>query len=215
MENNNKRLESHEVFDMVKFIVNENFNHHEIDDAKRNYAAEINSVYDEELTYGQNSEIHVERDNYGSILGTIRVLKWNLVDPLPVHKIFGINPLDHVNLGKVNDIFHFGRFAIRKNSPSLQLFKKLIAAAIAPVCQHRKNVAFAECDSKLFRTLSLLGIKMKVIGEPVQYLGSETIPVMITYKGLIGFYSRSQETCVEKVAPVWENEYRPELAFGV
>lgn len=220
MENCLKRFDAGEVFNMVKFIVDENFNHHESETTEQNHSSEINAVYDEELTYCQDSAVFIERDLQGSILGTIRVLKWNMVDPLPLQKIFNIDPLSHVDTGKVNDIFHFGRLAIRKNKPSLQLLKKLIAAAIAPVCAHKHNVAFAECDSKLYRTLSLLGIKMKVIGKSIDYLGSETIPVLIPYKGLIDFHKKSQRpqpapSPDQQVIPQVVFQYRPKLAFGL
>lgn len=218
MENCLKRFDAREVFNMVKFIVDENFNHHSSESKDQNHHSEINAVYDEELTFIQDSEIFVEKDIHGSIQGTIRVLKWNFLDTLPIQKIFGINPMHHLDMNKVNDVFHFGRLAIRKDCPSLSLLKKMIASAIAPVCQHKQNVAFAECDHKLFRTLSILGIKMKVIGKSIHYLGSETIPVMIPYKGLIDFHLKSQKAQVrkeEKIRPQIDIQYRPKLAFGI
>ncbi len=210
-----RRHQAHEVFDMVKFIVDENYNHHVSGSGHQQYASEINSVYDEELTYCQNSKIFVEKDSDGSILGTIRILQWNFIDPLPLQKIFKINPLDHVDLGQVNDVFHFGRLAIRKNYPSLKLFKRLIAAAIDPVCENRHNVAFAECDSKLFKTLTLLGIRMDVIGKPIKYLGSETIPVKISYDGLIGFHLKQQHNQKPRIMHYGVEKYGPQIAFGI
>lgn len=186
-------LHPNEIFNVVKFIVSENFKHHSPYISQQHYSTEINSVYDEELTYCQDSQVIVERDESGSILGSIRVLKWNFVDPLPIQKIFNINPLNYVSLGKVNDVFHFGRLAVQKDYPSLQLFKKLIIRAMAPVCQHQQNIAFAECDVKLLRVLLLLGIKVEVIGDSVNYLGSETIPVLFNYDGLIHFFLKNCE----------------------
>lgn len=215
MKNCLKNFETREVFNVVQFIVQENFKHHEVDTFVQNYNAEFNAVYNEELTYCSSSKVYVERDEHGAIWGTIRVMKWNFTDVLPIQKIFNIDPLDHIEMGTINNVYHFGRLAIQRNCPSLQLLKKLIAAAIAPVCENKHNVAFAECDAKLFRTLSLLGIKMKVIGRPIEYLGSETIPVMITYDGLIGFHRKSQGMFAYKKAPVWNESFTPKLAFGV
>ena len=217
MKHSLKRLETHEIFNMVKFIVNENFNHHMYNASKQHYTSEVNTLYDEELTYYQNSKIYIERDSYGSILGSIRVLKWNFVDTLPIQKLFGINPLYHMDLTKVNDVFHFGRLAIQKSYPSLQLFKKLIAIAIAPICQDKQNVAFAECDAKLLRVLSLLGITSKMIGKPIHYLGSETIPIMITYDDLIDFHLKNKGIyeSEDQMTPERKNQYVPELTFEI
>jgi len=54
-------------------------------------------------------------------------------------------------------------------------------------------VAFAECDSKLLRTLNLLGVKTQIIGKPITYLGSETIPIKLTYRGTIDFYNKNKD----------------------
>ncbi|MEL6559513.1 MAG: hypothetical protein AAFQ94_15085 [Bacteroidota bacterium] len=215
MKNCLKNFESQEVFKVVQFIVRENFKHHEVDTFVQNYNAEINAVYNEELTYCPHSKVYVERDEHGDIWGTIRVMKWNFVDTLPIQKIFNIDPLDHIEIGTVNDVYHFGRLAIQRNCPSLQLLKKLVAAAITPVCENKHNIAFAECDAKLFRILSLLGIKMQVIGQPIEYLGSETIPVMFTYDGLIGFHRKSKQSYDYQKAPVWNETFTPKLAFSV
>ena len=51
----------------------------------------------------------------------------------------------------------------------------------------KNSIAFAECDSKLLRVMNLMGIKADVIGDSINYLGSETIPVSMNYEGLKGF----------------------------
>ena len=48
-------------------------------------------------------------------------------------------------------------------------------------------MAFAELDVKLFRILSLLGKIPEVIAPPAHYLGSWSIPVLLTCKGLLPF----------------------------
>lgn len=65
--------------------------------------------------------------------------------------------------------------------------------AIAPICKNKNSIAFAECDSKLLRIMLAMGIKATVIGESVNYLGSETIPVCMTYEGLIDFYNDNKK----------------------
>jgi hypothetical protein len=64
--------------------------------------------------------------------------------------------------------------------------------AIAPICEQKNGIAFAECDSKLLRIMNLLGIKAKVIGTSVHYLGSETIPIAMNYDGLKEFYNNNK-----------------------
>ncbi|WP_442265278.1 hypothetical protein ACSIGC_13185 [Tenacibaculum sp. ZS6-P6] len=187
-----QKLEIHQIIELAEFIVHENYNHHTNETLPENHTDDINSIYYEELNYYNNSEIFVSKDIIGSINGAIRVLKWNFKDILPIQKIFGINPFLAVKNDSINNIFHIGRFAIKKNVGDINLFKKLMVCAIAPVCEHENNVAFAECDSKLLRVLRLLGIKAEIIGRPIHYLGSETIPVALPYKGLIDFYNKNK-----------------------
>ena len=127
-----------------------------------------------------------------TILGSIRILKWNYTDVLPIQKIFGINPLLVTNEPNINAIYHIGRFAIRKDISDLNLFKKLLFYVAQLICKHPNNIAFAECDSKLLRILNLLGVKTSVIGASVNYLGSETIPIQIDYEGSIDFYNKNK-----------------------
>lgn len=213
MKNYLEKLKAHELFNMVQFVVSENFKHHTNNLSHEGYELEVNSIYDEELTYYQSSEVFVSKNPQGSISGTIRVMKWNYVDPLPIQKLFKINPFQHVDKGSVNDIYHIGRFAIQKDLPSLGLFKQLIASAIIPVCKHKKNVAFAECDQKLLRTLFFLGIKIQIIGKSLEYLGSETIPILLTYDGLIDFYNRSRKQICNNTLGMDEESNVDQLAI--
>ena len=187
-----ERLEKHNVLDLAKFVVAENFKHHAKNTLPKEYKDDIASIYQEEITHFNNAATFVSRDVTDNILGVIRVLKWNYTDLLPIQKIFGINPLVATKSQKTNNIYHIGRFAIKKEVQNINLFKKLMVCAIAPVCSHKNNIVFAECDSKLLRVLNLLGIKATVIGESVNYLGSETIPVLMTYDGLIDFYNQNK-----------------------
>lgn len=186
-----ERLRTSEILDLSEFVVKENFKHHSHTNVM--HAAidnDIQSIYKEEMKYLSNSEIFVAKSYSGEMLGSIRVLKWNYIDVLPLQKIFGINPLLAVGDLRLNEIWHIGRFAIRKECRDIHLFKKLMVCAISPICKEEGNIAFAECDSKLLRILNLLGIKTTVIGESINYLGSETIPISMTYEGLMGFYNK-------------------------
>ncbi|CAA0197418.1 conserved hypothetical protein [Tenacibaculum maritimum] len=188
-----EKLSANEMYKLSKFIVEENFKHHQKKSNFKKIKKDIISVYQEEIKYIQNSEIFVCKDNLGDIIGAIRVLRWNYVDKLPIQNLFGINPLLVVEDRSLNEIWHIGRFAIKKGIQKANLFKKLMVCAIAPVCSHVGNIAFAECDSKLLRVMSLLGIRFKIVGKSINYLGSETIPVSFSYHDLIGFYEENKK----------------------
>jgi hypothetical protein len=74
----------------------------------------------------------------------------------------------------------------------LLLFKSLLLYAMYPICNRKKGIVFAECDSKLLRTMKLMGIRVHSLGNGIEYLGSETIPVYSTYDDLVGFFRENQ-----------------------
>ncbi len=187
-----EKLPKNQLIDLAEFVVTENFKHHSNNNLPNDYRNDVNSIYKEELSFYENSEVFTTKDFTGSILGSIRVLKWNYTDVLPLQKIFGINPLLAINKSSVNNIYHIGRFAVKKDVRDINLFKMLLVCVAELICNHSENTAFAECDSKLLRILNLLGVKTTIIGESVNYLGSETIPIAMTYDGIIGFYNKNK-----------------------
>lgn len=187
-----QRLNNNQILDLSKFVVSENFTHHSSDTSLQEFNNDVDSIFKEESNFYKNSQIFVSKDSLGLIQGSIRVLRWNFIDKLPIEKMFGINPLLTPGGTSAEGIYHIGRFAIKKDVRDINLFKKLMVCAIAPICNHESNIAFAEIDSKLLRILSLLGMKTKVIGKSINYLGSETIPISMDYYGLIGFYNANK-----------------------
>jgi|SRR5690606_33627243 len=186
------KVNQNEFFNMSKFVVTENFKHHTDEELPNSYNSDITSVYNEEMDYSRNSHFYAVKNEIGEIIGTIRALKWDYINPLPIQKMFGINPLLCLSGNSVNEIWHIGRFAIKKGARDISLLKKLMVSAIAPICKHEDNIAFAECDAKLLRIMTLMGIKTKIVGKSIDYLGSETIPVSIAYNGLINFYNENK-----------------------
>ncbi|REC42371.1 hypothetical protein [Chryseobacterium pennipullorum] len=192
-------LSNKNLYELAEFVVAENFNHHENNSDTEEFKTEVENIYREEKTF-KKSKIFVSRDSNGKISGSIRVLKWNLTDILPIEKLFQINPSALVGSTKT-DIWHIGRFAIKKgiDKTGFGIFKTLMAHAINEVCQNKNSVAIAECDAKLLKVLKLLGIEAITLAEPLHYLGSETIPVLLTFNGLKKFLDKnyhlmSQET---------------------
>lgn len=187
-----ERLPKNQLIDLAEFVVKENFKHHSNNKLPDNYKDDVDSIYKEELSFYENSEIFTTKDGDGTILGAIRLLKWNYTDILPLQKIFGINPLLTLSQPNINNIYHIGRFAVKKDVRDINLFKKLLVCVAKLICTHNGNVAFAECDSKLLRILRLFGVKVMLIGKSVNYLGSETIPIAMTCDGIIDFYNKNK-----------------------
>lgn len=192
------------LFDLAQFVVEENYKHHDIFNIKRS-KDEILEIYQEELTF-DNSKIFVTKDYYNSIIGSIRVMKWNRSNILPVEKIFKVN-LNEIIIDENCEIWHIGRFAIKKgvDTKGFKIFKSLMAYAINEVCKTENSVAVAECDSKLLRILNLLGLETTVLADPIFYLGSETIPVLFTHKSLTRFLEGNNHLLLENVALLHES----------
>jgi hypothetical protein len=193
-----EKLQKHQLSELAKFVVLENFKHHTKDNIPLDIQDDVYSIYDEELKYYKNSQIFSTKDYSGAILGSIRILEWDFVSKLPLEKIFGINPLLTLNNSKVNKIYHIGRFAVKKGNRDIMLFKRLLINVAKIICSNKDNVAFAECDRKLLRILNLLGVKTQIIGRPIVYLGSETIPIQLSYEGVIGFYNKNKNLLQEE-----------------
>ncbi len=187
-----EKLPKSQLLDLAKFVVAENFKHHSNNNFPKDYKSDVNAIYEEELIYYKNSEIFTVKDNEGYILGAIRILKWDYITVLPLQKIFGINPLLTISSSNINNIYHIGRFAVKKDVRDVNLFKRLLVCIASLICKNKSNIAFAECDSKLLRILNLLGVKTTIIGKSINYLGSETIPIVMTYNGVIDFHNKNK-----------------------
>ncbi len=182
-----RRVKKTELFKVATFIVDENYNHHQNQTRPSSSSKEVLSVFEEELAFFPKADFF-SIWNFNELLGAIRVLEWDFKSILPIQKLFGINPLNCIVGEPLGKICHIGRFAIKKGNQNLTLFKTLMVCAIAPVCESKNNLAFAECDAKLLRALNRLGIKTRIIGDSIEYLGSETIPICMTCEDLLEFY---------------------------
>ncbi|MGV4415090.1 hypothetical protein [Chryseobacterium sp. T1] len=139
-----------------------------------------------------NSKIVVSREENLSIVGTIRFLKWNHVDILPIEKLFNIKISD-ISSNKNIKIWYIGRFAIKKGVDRMgfNVLKTLMTCVVNEVCKSENSFALAECDVKLLKILNLLGIETIVLADSINYLGSETLPVILPYKGLKSFLDKN------------------------
>lgn len=185
------RVGSEYLRNVAEFVVKANYSHHTGNAYPANLDEEINLVYEEEQKYAATSHIFIAESNAGEMIGCIRVAKWDMMNDLPMQKIFNINPLERISsLRHDSSVWHVGRFAVGSNVgvSSVSLFKKLMVYAITPICQETDSYMVAECDCKLLRVMGLLGIDTIRLGEGIHYLGSETIPVYSHRQGLLNFF---------------------------
>lgn len=145
------------------------------------------------------SYFYILKDNNGDYIGTIKSQKWDQQSPLPIEKMFGIDVKSFAaNLPFVtNEIWHIGCFAIDQKKilndqnlmhKRISILKTLLMCALNHVYPNPRNIFLAECDKKLHQTLRVLKIDCEVIGKSIFYLGSETVPMFNTGKGIKTFF---------------------------
>lgn len=106
------------LYDIVSFIVNENYNHHSIDGIPHNINDEIDNIYDDEVIYSPNALYYVVIDKGGKMIDSIRTFKWDksIKTPMEKYSIFR-----HWKRSKILQPLHFGILVV------LQLILKLIS----------------------------------------------------------------------------------------
>lgn len=189
------------LYELSEFVVKENYRHHSKLPSNSVMQKEIEYIYNEESTFLNSSNIFIVRNLVGSIIGSIRVFKWDKIVDLPLQKIFGIDLLHTKKIQIESNIWHIGRFAIssKPDVSQITLFKRLMIYAIHPIISDRKSYMIAETDVKLLKVLKMLGIKTIQLGSPVNYLGSETIPIYSDKDGLISFYNKNKNSLNNKL----------------
>lgn len=183
-----RKISADRLFDAVEFVVEQNFTRHLQTGFTADYFDLVRTIYEEEIIHYHQSYFFVAENHFKTIIGCVRTLKWNKINQLPIEKIFGLSVVERCHISSDSTVWHIGRFATRQGAGSIELFKQLIMIAISPICEASDSRVFAECDTKLLRTLSKMGIVSEIIGEPLVYLGSETVPVCIDVNSLMTFY---------------------------
>ena len=187
-----------ELPEVAAFVVRENYVHHTgrtmgLDYCRYKgspYYNEYISVLEEEKKHFEYSISIVVRNQTGTIVGAIRVMKWD-EDPneITLTKLFGADIVSKSNLlANYKHVWHVGRFAVCKDcEEKVNLFRLLMVYAISPIFQYEDGVLLAEIDERLLRVMRLMKIQAEDLTRGVEYLGSVTIPVMITKLGLQDF----------------------------
>lgn len=181
--------------EIARFVVSENYKHHKGGKTDiRSFSKDCSSVLTEEDAFFEYSSTIVAKDKIGGVVGAIRITNWN-DNPhmLPLIKIFGdeiVNPKEL--LDSYHHLWHVGRFAIKQEyGNNGKLFKLLMLYAISPIFQHRQGVLLAEADEKLLRVMKALRIDARSLSKGKEYIGSMTIPMMVTKEGLTEFLLRN------------------------
>lgn len=190
------QLSESALLELSEFVVLENYKHHTDGKFNNDFQSDVISVYKEEMRYFSRSHVFVARNEHGAIIGAIRLMNWNKKEILPIQTLFDIKNLFDISPEDSHTaIWHIGRLAVSTDISryGLILFKLLLLYAMYPICNHEKGIVFAECDSKLLRTMLLMGIQVKALGEGITYLGSKTIPVYTTRSGLTEFFDKNQQ----------------------
>ncbi|WGH76885.1 hypothetical protein P8625_07005 [Tenacibaculum tangerinum] len=183
-------VERKEISEIIKFVIQQNFNYHYDEETNISLKSDYKEIYKEEVGFLKNSRIFVFKNDDNEIQGSIRLVKWNYRDILPIQRVFKINPIEVIGNSPIRHTWHIGRFAVKKGNRSL--FKKLMVKALEPVCKYKNSVVFAECDSKLLRVMNAMGIKTNQIGNSLNYLGSKTVPVVMYFDDIIDFYDKNK-----------------------
>lgn len=184
--------------EIANFVVRENYSHHVSSFTEEEMIKDIRSVLEEEeYLYDDKSHIYIARDASGKMMGCIRSFHWDKHKVLPIEKVYGINPLLAVHSEEKYNYWHVGRFAVARNSgiSNLTLFKRLMALAVEPIVEDKYSYMIAEIDIKLLKVMKALGFCTHQIGQSIDYLTSETVPVCSSKRGIMGFFSKYGQLC--------------------
>ncbi|MFI3298054.1 MAG: hypothetical protein R3Y59_10605 [bacterium] len=186
------KADNDSTFDLIDFVVKTNYGRYKNISDFTCIQDEIDLLYTEELLLTKLSTIYIARDNNNIIIGAIRVLKWDKQQKLPIHKLFNINPLNRLPVENDTSFWHIGRFAINSCSGinTVNLFKQLMLCAIDPIIKCNDSYMIAETDVKLLKVMAAMGIKTWKLGDSINYLASETVPIYSNNKGLETFYNK-------------------------
>ena len=124
-----RKLPKCKLYQLAEFVVYQNYRHHKKEkEVERDYKHEIPSVYREELSYSARSHILVATTVDDQIIGSIRLMKWDRKQRLPIQTYFHLPSFTHLPPNDKAAIWHIGRFAINSDANcGLILFKTAYA----------------------------------------------------------------------------------------
>ena len=131
----------------------------------------------------QQSMPFLATDASGSAIGTSRLILPGEI-PFPVEKYFDLYPRELIEAihGKMEFCVEVSRFVVpqnpffKKHEITLTLCKAMIKSSIAMRVTHM----FVSADHRFFRLLKIIGFHLTEIGTPKFYMGSRTIPAILS-----------------------------------
>ncbi|MCH5597959.1 hypothetical protein [Niabella ginsengisoli] len=184
------RLSARELIEMLTFYLKESYAHFCYTDyTQQSFQTELKYLLKEDEVFFESSIYYVVRHRVtNEIHGSIKTTYWDTKTILPIQVIFGIE-LDNIVLPDCGHFWHLGRFAISHKlaSDRISIFKKMLFNAFYPVYSHGNGLIIAECDKKVTNTLMKMGINSVTIGDAIEYIHSETLPIYIQTECLHNF----------------------------
>jgi hypothetical protein len=190
-----------ELEKLSKLVISVNYKHH----LNQHFYPhnEFKKIYQEDIKALGDSVFYAIYDDKDEIFASVKCQKWNHVAVLAIEKDFNVDLRYFIHgLGfQPREVFHIGRFVIdqdkiRKSKSlrqnRLHILKLLMYFAMLPVYSNKSNIFFCECDEKLFTKLNFLGLFPQIIGEPIEYMGSKTIPIYCDYNGIKNFFNQNK-----------------------
>ncbi|MGN6212009.1 hypothetical protein [Parafilimonas sp.] len=195
------RLRKDELKDLVSFVVLEIYEHFNYKDyTQQSFENEFEYLLKEDLAFFGNSVYYVLRNHFDhKIYGSIKTTYWDRAATIPMEKLFGINVQD-VLIPDYLNIWHLGRFVISGKicEERIGILKKMLFNAFYPISTMGAGLVLAECDKKLTMTLKKMGIDSFVLGDSIEYICSETLPIYIKSDWLNQYISSNSQRYLDK-----------------
>src|SRR5690242_9137606 len=176
------KLKKDELRELITFVITEIYEHFNYKDyTRKSLENELEYLLNEDIAFYDNSVYYVLRDcTEHKIYGSIKTTLWDRTTILPMEKLFDIGIQDILIPGYPN-VWHVGRFVISRKIPAdrICILKKMLYHAFYPVYAIGAGIILAECDKKLTITLKKMGINSFILGESIEYICSETLPIYI------------------------------------
>jgi hypothetical protein len=190
------KLKKDELRELITFVVTEIYEHFNYKDyTQESFENELEYLLKEDIAFYDNSIYYVLRDcTEHKIYGSIKTTFWDKTTTLPMEKLFHINIQDILIPAYLN-VWHVGRFVISGKIPGdrISILKKMLYKAFYPVYAIGAGIILAECDKKLTITLKKMGIDSFILGESIEYICSETLPIYIRSEWLESYISSNTE----------------------
>jgi N-acyl-L-homoserine lactone synthetase len=147
--------------------------------------------------YDNEQSIHfLALDDINVPIGTSRLIIEGAIK-LPIERFFKINSRNAIAeaYGEITSFAEGSRFIVPRNSKyrrhevSISMCNALIGMCLDLGISHM----FVSADYKVFRLLRMIGFPLEQVGESRHYMGSETVPSIVSIAGWDGILEKEYE----------------------